>query len=344
MRNLWAAGLCLAAAVAVVVIFVSGSPGDRLYNLDLENPGIPDTYLILHRREADRCFVVARRDATMRRSDDQQPGRKWQCYRMQRPGSASDVPTWLIQSKRKRKGTVFLVPVSDVPDWSYPFLYGFVRKHREAIELPKVEWTQLFVSRLYQGLYLSVALPFDLRVKDGGSGVLRELLSVDGARVSVVNSRFEEVRGVFAESLAQGQPPILGPQPAPLVWLGQHRPQRDVSFVMSSSAPYDLRLLPLPVSLPRLFELRYGRKPITFEDDRHRAWQLAWRSRADPLAPPFDEAELAQMRTEFQGYSQFLRRALAVDAQRNERGEAHQAQLASRQDAAAGLGLRLGTL
>ena len=136
--------------------------------------------------------------------------------------------------------------------------------------------------------------------------MLRELLSVDGARVSVVNSRFEEVRGLYAESVALAQPPILGPQPAALVWLGQHRPQRDVTFVMSTSAPYDLRLLPLPLSLVRLFELRYGRKPIAFEDERQRAWQAAWRSGADPLRPPFDEAELAKMRSEFQRYSQSL--------------------------------------
>jgi hypothetical protein len=239
---------------------------------------------------------------------------------------------------------VFLLPVSDVPDWSYPFLYGFVRKHREALELPKVEWTQLFVSRLYQGLYLSVSLPFDLRVKDGGSGVLRELLSVDGERVSVVNTRFEDVRGLYAQSLALGEPPILGPQPAPLVWLGLHNQKSDVTFVMSASAPYDLRLLPLPVSLVPLFELRYGRGPISFEDERQRAWQLAWRSGADPLAAPFDEAELSQLRSQFPSYSRSLRRAQAVDAQRREIGDAHLAQLASRQGATAGLGLALGTL
>ena len=166
MKNLWVGGLCLAAAVLAVVILAPRSSVDRLYNLDLENPGISDTYLILHRREADRCFVADRRDATVRRSDDQQPGRKWQCYRM--AGAGAEPPSWLLQSKRKKKGTVFLVPVSDVPDWSYPFLYGFVREQREELELPQVEWTQLFVSRLYQGLYLRVALPFDLRVKDGG--------------------------------------------------------------------------------------------------------------------------------------------------------------------------------
>jgi hypothetical protein len=343
MKNLWVAGICLGAAVVAVLIFAGRSPIDRVYNLDLENPGISDTYLILHRREADRCFVVDRRDATRRRSDDRQPGRKWQCHRMAKPGG--QLPTWLLQSKRKRKGTVFLLPVSDVPDWSYPFLYDFVRKHREALELPKVEWTQLFVSRLYQGLYLSVALPFDLRAKDGGSGVLRELLLVDGERVSVVNTRFEDVRGVYAQSLAAGEPPTLGPQPAPLVWLGLHSQKSDVTFVMSTGAPYDLRLLPLPVSLVPLFELRYGRKPISFEDERHLAWQRAWRSGADPLAPPFDAAELSQMRSEFESYSRSLRRALAVDAQRRDIGDARlAARLASRQSATAGLGPLLGTL
>ena len=53
------------------------------------------------------------------------------------------------------------VPVGEVSDWIYPFIYSFVRERRKGLELPRVEWTTLYVDRLYQGLFLLVKLPFD---------------------------------------------------------------------------------------------------------------------------------------------------------------------------------------
>jgi len=337
MKNYWGAGACLAAAVVLVLAFGDLLSG-RIYNLDLSNPEIGDTYLIPHRSEANRCFVVARRDATLRRSDDKLPGRKWQCHPIDSDAGGS--PTWLVQSKRKGKGTIFLVPANEVSDWSYPFLYEFVRKHRRDLELPKVEWTQLFVNRLYEGLYLRVSLPFDLRKKDGGSGVLREILTVEGERVSVVNTRFEDVRGLFNESLALANPPTLGAQPQALVWLALHDDASEVAFEMSTSSPYELRLLPLPISLPRLYERHTGQPPPSFQDDRVRSWQSDWRPKG-ALPPPFDEVELVELRHDFEVYRSSFARALAVDAQRNELGSAYARSLPRRQRAAEDLGLSL---
>jgi len=133
---------------------------------------------VFSRSQTDRCRVVDRRDATMRRYDSRRPGRNRDCLRLPGRNGDAQAHTWLVRSKRKGEGTAFFVPVQDVRDWTYPFLYGFVRDSRGEIDLPKVEWTQLFVDRLYQGLYLRVALPFDLRRKDGGSGTLRELLTI----------------------------------------------------------------------------------------------------------------------------------------------------------------------
>jgi hypothetical protein len=342
MNNLWGAGLCLAAA-ALLVLLCGNLPTERVYNLDLANPGIGDTYLIPHRSEPDRCFVVARRDATMRRSDDNQPGRKWQCYRM--AGEADGSPSWLVRSKRKGKGAVLLVPVSDVRDWSYPFLYAFVREHRSELELPKVEWTQLFVNRLYEGLYLRVSLPFDLRKKDGGSGVLREVISVEGAGLSVINTRFEEVRASFNEAIAVAVPPVLSPQPGALVWLALANDAPEVSFLMSPTPPHSLRLLPLPISLPRLYALHSGRDPVRFEDERYRGWETGWKPRGSAARQPFASAEAAAMKAAFDVYRSSFLRALSVDGQRNERRELHEGSLPARQRATQSLGMPLvGTL
>ena len=57
---------------------------------------------------------------------------------------------WLARSEAR--GAVFFLPVTEVRDWIYPYLYGFVRERRKGLELPRVEWTNPFVDRLYQGL------------------------------------------------------------------------------------------------------------------------------------------------------------------------------------------------
>jgi hypothetical protein len=245
-----------------------------------------------------------------------------------------------VQSKRKGKGTVFLVPVVEVQDWGYPFLYDFVRKRRPSLDLPKVAWTQLFVSRIYQGLYLRVELPFDKRKKDGGSGVLREILSVEGGRLSVVNTRFEEVRGVFNERIALGAPPTLGPQPQPLVWLALRNPIAEVNLLMSNEAPYPLSLLPLPISIPRLYERRNGRPPIRFEDRRYVDWVQGWRPQGEAQQFPLDSSELAELQPAFEVYANSLRLALSMDAARSGQGDALVAGLSERLTAISDLGLR----
>ena len=163
--------------------------------LDLSVPGCPDTYIMRSKSEPSRCYIVSRWQSTMRRTDAEPPGREWSLARVG-PATSDDGPTtWMVSSKRKGNGTVFLVPVEDVRDWTYPFLYRFVRTHGPQLDLPEVGWTQVYIDRIYQGLYLRAALPFDPRKKDGGSGILRELLTVEGGRLIKVDTRFGEYLG-----------------------------------------------------------------------------------------------------------------------------------------------------
>ena len=182
MRRLWPAGVALGLAILLASVWDPDSPASRISNLDLRDSPFRDTYIIPHRTQDERCFVVDRRDATRRRSDDEQPGRKWKLTRVRGSDGAGD--RWMVQSKRRGKGTVFFVPALAVSDWAYPYLYSFVRARNPELELPLIEWTQLHVDRVYQGLYLRVTLPFDERKKDGGSGILREILTVSGDRAT----------------------------------------------------------------------------------------------------------------------------------------------------------------
>jgi len=314
VRVFWPAGLALALAIAAIIAF-PGSYTRRTTNLDLADTGFRDTFIMFSKSEAGRCFVVNRRASTVRRGDQRQPGRKWDCVRIRDEDRGGPADSWLVKSKRKGKGTVFFVPVYDVQDWSYPFLYRFVSEHRKELDLPRIEWTQLFVNRLYQGLYLRVALPFDLRKKDGGSGILREILTVQDGQLTKLDTRFDDAGRLYADSVVNASFPELDPPPPVLAWLARACPMEETTFLMSNLAPHRLTLLPLPISLPDLYAAKNGRPPAGFRDERYSRWTLApWRS--DPANTlPLTEPELEELKSDFEKYATSFRRALRTDAE-----------------------------
>lgn len=312
ISNLWRAGLAVVVAIALVFLISQDSTLSRLTNLGLGENGFPDTYLMFSKSEPGKGYVLNRRDSTIRRSHKKLPGGKWNLTKI---GPDPDIPVssfWVAQSKRKDRGTVFFIPVTEVGDWSYPFLYQFVRGHRSDIELPAVEWTRLFVNRIYKGLYLKVSLPFDLRKKEGGSGVLREIFTIEAERMTYVNTRFVDIPGLYTTSLANGVIPVLAPPSSALTWLSQRRPTEGVTFLMSNKPPFEISLLPLPVSLPDLFEAKNGRPPATFEDHRFRQWSIKTQRSNTGGPHPFSASELAALGTEFEQYASLFRRELQL--------------------------------
>jgi len=305
-KFLWS-GLALVCAALLAVLAHSISAGGRFTNLELSGSGIRDTYIMADKSDDGRCLVLNRRKATVRRSDKKLPGRKWDYVRF---AAAEGLPeVWLVRSKRKGKGTVFFVPVEMIGDWSYPFFYGFVRGRREDLELPEVFWTQLFVDRIYQGLYLRVGLPFDLRKKDGRSGVLREILTVRGNRMLKVDTRFNDACRLYTGQVARGLfPDLISPDPV-LAWLSAYSPAEGTTFLMSNQSPYKLSLLPVPVSLEDLHEAMTGRFPDGFSDERFRKWTSEVEE-ARPARPPLAEDEFLELKADFEDFKRSFRRAL----------------------------------
>lgn len=336
LKRLWPAGLAVLAATVVALVGYSTSRSQRFTTLRLDQDGFAAKYLVFDKANRKKCFVVNRREATMRRSDERQPGTKWNCSTFR---AASGDRVWFLQSKRVGEGTVFLVPAADVEDWSYPFLYEFVQRQRPSLELPKASWLQLYTDRIYQGLYLGVELPFDRRKKDGGSGVLRELLTVLGSDLSVVDSRFTETRSLYANAVADGIFPALDPPPSELAWLADRVPTAGMTFLLSNRPPGNLSLLPLPVCLAELYELKNGRSASMFSDNRYNRWTHgAWREEISRRLPFIDE-ELSQFRSEFDTYASRLAAGLRAQATLDGDGDRLLGLLPSRQAAVADLGL-----
>ncbi len=339
-RTLWPAALALGLSLGLVAWLGPVNRAARLANLDVEASGFANTFLMFHKTERGSGYVVDRRDSTMRRSDRGQPGRKWKLLRITGKDALGD--RWLVQSKRHGKGTVFFVPALSVADWTYPYLYEFVRERNPELALPRVEWTQLHVDRVYQGLYLRVALPFDERKKDGGSGILREILTVQGDRVNVVDTRFDDAPGIYMSAIATGYFPELRVPSARLAWLARKNPLPETVLLMSNLEPHDLSLLPIPISLPELFEARSGRRPSEVTDERARRWsERGWRS-AD--GSPLSKADELDLAAGFPEFARSLRAALRTDAVLHQREEQLRVEFPRRRSAVADLGLETGEL
>ena len=342
-RSLWPAAAALVLACALYAGSLRNSSISRLSNLDIEEGGFPNVYITLSKTEPNRGYVGDRRDSTIRRADEKQPGRKWSLLNIADPSGNSERKIWLTQSKREGKGTFFYLPVDQISDWTYPFFYRFVRKYEPELQLPKAGWVQLFVNRIYQGLYLRVAMPFDKRKKDGGSGVLRQLLVVEDDQLAHLDTRFNDKRGVYTDAVAKGIFPELRPPSATLAWLARRSPMPGTTFLMPNQAPYEVRLLPLPIPLLALFEAHRGYQPEGYHDERFEGWTLAdWRDEATDAAIPQKFWE--EMRVEFSAYASEFRSALLLDGQLHSSIEEFARALPQRQLAATGLNLDLGKL
>lgn len=337
MKPIWTAGIVLLAAILISLVRPPGSTVSRLTNLDLTLSDIPDTYLILSKSNSDKAFVVNRRDSTMRRSNKGQPGRKWDVFRIKHTAGYEHADTWIVKSKREGKGTVIFVPAIDVGDWSYPFFYNFVAARDEQLKLPQVSWTQLYVNRVFHGLYLRVALPFDKRKKDGGSGILREVITVDGSHSYHVNSRLNSVPGLYAEKVTESYFPAVADAPPHLLWLASLNSTDVSTFVMSNLPPFDVSHWPVPLNIAAIYKAQFGANPAGYLDDRFGTW--IQQDAAEEF--PFDTEARQEMQSAFNEYAASFAQAIRVVAEYNGNEIDYHSELEQRQHAARQLGLEL---
>ncbi|WP_455389681.1 hypothetical protein, partial [Petrachloros mirabilis] len=257
--------------------------------------------------------VVNRRESTLRRSDSSLPGRMRDCEGFGGDDAIHDPDYWLVRSKRK--GTLVFLPVQKVPDWTYPFLYEFVRRKTPMVELPPAGWTQLYVNRVYSGLYLRVALPYDKRKKDGRTGPLRDVLTVNGSTLTHVDTRFHGNTDLYTKSVASGSFPKLTPPPDAIAWLALRSPCLDTILLMDNEAPYDVHLLPLPFSVQETYAARNGRSPISMVDERFLQWNKSSLSVQESRFNPLQSPEAEEFRAEFRQYGEAFIAALRTHAE-----------------------------
>lgn len=339
IRTLWPLLAVLALTILLIPLSRESSGPDRLTNLDLGRTGFPDTYLMSSKTAPGRCYLVNRRESTVRRSDTDIRARMRDCESFGGDPVSGQLETWLVRSKRQ--GTTFLIPVDRVPDWTYPYLYRHVRRDVQELDLPAVGWTQLFLDRVYRGLFLRVDFPYDKRRKDGRVGELRELLGVREDRLVCADTRFQTPCQLYPSCVSLGLFPELETPHPLLIWLAGRRSLDEATVLLGSLPPHRVSLLPLPVSLEGLLTQYHSQAPEFMADERLRRWSEAYGPYDAPPAgvPGVDRH---QLREEFTRYSRDFLGALRTHADfHRERRESLEELLPRRQASTVDLGIYL---
>lgn len=321
-KQLWQPALALLIATALFVLVLGDSTANRLSTLNLEEAGFDELYIQFLDSERTRASIVTRGVTSINRGEIPDLGPEWSMERLGRDG-------WLARSPDE--GVTFFVPVTEISDWIYPFLYSFVREHRRGLELPRVEWTTLHVDRLYEGLFLLVRLPFDRPEVQAR----RELLVVESGRVAYIDTWFEQPAG----GLDLTGELEIDPQHGSVAWLSALRSETATSLILSRR-PLELTLMPLPVSVPTLYAAAYGAEPTFQEDERAQGWNESWRAMvADTTF--LDELEMESFESEFEEYRDLFLSALRIHGQLHGNADELQGALSERQGSGVELGLEL---
>ena len=326
-KQQWQPALALLIAAALIMLVQPDSRANRVATLDLEETGFDELYIQFLDSERTTAWIVERGATTIRRGETSNPEPEWSIERLNGSGGSGDA--WLARSPDE--GVVFFVPVSDVSDWIYPFIYSFVRERRRGLELPPAEWTTLYVDRLYQGLFLRVKLPFDRPE----APARRELLVVESGRVTNIDTWFEPM----TNALDLPEELEVEPRHGSLAWLSSLRSET-ATLLMLSRRPLELELMPLPASMPRLFASAHGATPTFREDEQAPRWNESWRaSVADTTF--LDEIETEALEPDFEEYRALFLSALRIHGEFHGVANELQASLPERQRAGLELDLVL---
>ena len=266
---------------------------------------------MLSKTRPERGYLVDRRDSTVRRSRKNFPGRSYRVTRSPGESGLGGPDHWLLRSKRL--GTVLLVPVDIVEDWTLPFAYDFVRRERPDLDLPRVRWTQLHVNRVYRGLYLRVELPHDPRRKDGRVGELRELFLLRGDELRSLDTRFDPAARRRVEAIAAGRFPSLDPPDPMLAWLSLRGREDGMTFLLSEDEPARLVALPLPFSFVGEAERHLAAVLPVTRDERHHRWAEAIEAAAPPMGQlPFEGEQRERFERAWAAHEEAFQGALSI--------------------------------
>ena len=309
-RSIIYAVLAIILAILIVSFARHYLQFQELTNLNLHTEGISDLYIQMSPDLPGKCHVTNRRGSTFRRSDDPSARRLWNYRRSAGDNDTGNLNHWMLQSTAKK--IFLLVPVNDVKDWTYPYIYQFVKGSENEVELPSVQWVQLYVNRIYHGLYLQVYLPHDPRRRDGGSGHLRELLVLRDSTIACLNTRFSNPCTAYQTMVSTSKFPTLITPSKLVMWLITHSPIEETLFIMRPYAPYQITYLPLSISLSEEYSKIDGKSLPEWVDNRFATFHPTYSPESLQLTNILSAKKTQKLLEEWKTYKSNFTHALKI--------------------------------
>jgi len=146
-------------AIALFVFVIPESSANRLSTLGLAQIGFDERYIQFQNDEQTLAAIVDRSATSLRRGEVADSATSWAMTLLEGGG-------WIARTDEE--GASFFVPVNEVSDWVYPFLYSFIRERRKGLELPRAEWTTVLTQDAGDGLS-------DIALQDLGERTLKNV-------------------------------------------------------------------------------------------------------------------------------------------------------------------------
>lgn len=310
-----ATAIGLALAIGLTALAAPSQPLFRAGNIAVSTSSLPTLFLMHHPTEPGHAYLVQRRGSTMRRDDNSQDGAKRTLLTFTQ--APEQRPSYILLNNKL--GTVALLPIESLEDWSYPFLHAFIAARHPDWPLAGMRLCQLHVDRLYRGLYVELQLPHDPTKSQGGDGSLRKLLDVHDFGTVRLNTRFDDGSGALMAHLVLGHWPASEAAPSEILFLQRLRLEAGdagSTYVLDADEKTGkARLSPTWWSLGDLYSAAHGRDAARVEDGRFVAWVVHRDPDGQPPSPSFDDATRAELRRAWQRYLPALVQGLVLDAE-----------------------------
>ena len=271
-----------AIGIALVSIKLIGEHSELLKssNIQISTQGFKKMNLQFFAEKPNRCNLAVWSKSTTRRSNKRIPKILRDCYSRK---FSADQNIWRLSSTNK--SVIILHPAEAISDWVFPFFYGeYLHSRTNNIAL-EIEWIQLFVNRIYNGLFLKIIFPKPSPKKEGNKRDKIDFLFVSSNRMRCVTSDFQIPCRIYPKLIVEGIFPEKKPTPLHLSHISHLLPKKEIFLILRETPIPHVVEIPLILAYSEIFE-----RSISYHiDERYKFWQV---KSVDSFQGHFSQKEL----------------------------------------------------
>jgi hypothetical protein len=307
--NSWLLIAPVLAALLLVWYLGDSTPAQRFVNMDVSSQEIPEQHIVFSKTEPGRCFLGGRKNSNIRRDEKKFGGKMRHCQVFSQETAIR--PTYQLRSRRS--GTTFLVPASELRDWTFPFFYESLIEKFSLESMPRTKWVRLYVNQQFKGVYFQTSLPFKKLKEKLEKRPTEEIIAIQEGRLQVLNWHLVDGGRLLTSAIAEGKIPKFRELSDAQQWLMSHRPYPEMYGFIDEADVFTMQAMPTPASLIDVYLSKYSESGPVMRDDRSYGYFKAGENwKLIQFENLYDSEEILELRNLFKAYSQSLVLALGL--------------------------------